>query len=212
MNIQSGGGFTAVVVVNLVGTSSGYERIFDFGKFDSADGGTDSITKMWTRGATTNDLTATRVLIWNGAVQVCNVHMNLFMPDEMKTYAVRYDAELNSVEFFRDGTSVGSGARSGVPVDRTMLIVDIGRSNSVSPSFTEMFLKELMVVLEKLTDLQILEIAEILNEGMEACACTGCRAGQYKSELGMHECSNCPAGQNTIIQGSKICQCSAGFS
>ena len=114
-NLQSGGGFTAVVVVKFADWRGSWQRVFDFGNAQE-------------RGnilfARCGEGTGVAFLIFGGSggQQCGGCTGGVINPSAFQTYVLRYNAQSNQYDMMVDGNYIyGKTYCPGRPEDRTLL-------------------------------------------------------------------------------------------
>lgn len=157
-NLQSGGGFTAVMVVKFSNWRGSWQRIFDFGVgrnrgnilFGRCGGGTG--VGFYIKS------------VASGYDQCGGCTGGVINPNVWQTYTVRYNANGNTWNMLLDGRYIygNSGCRAR-PEDRTLPITYIGRSHWTNDAYLDADIKGLYYADGYLSNADTARIGEALK-------------------------------------------------
>jgi hypothetical protein len=183
-NLQSGGGFTAVMVVRFSASRGSWERIFDFGEgqnranilFGRCGGGTG--VGFYIKHA-------------NGRDQCSGCTGGVIDPNRWQTYVVRYNAGSNSFNIMLDGRYIYGNTRcyGGRPADRSLPVTYVGRSHWDHDAYFEGDIKGIYMSDGYLQNADVTRLGEALLYSSKV-KMNGCTGGQFGDEVRLWGCED----------------------
>lgn len=182
-NLQSGGGFTAVMVVKFSSSRGNWERIFDFG--NGAERG--NILFARCGGGTGVGFYIKRM----GGGHLCGgCTGGVINPNAWQTYVVRYNAASNTFNMMVDGRYIyGNSHCHGRPEDRTLKRTYIARSNWNSDAYLDGDIKGIYLSDGYLANADTQRIGEALMYS-SSVKMNGCTGSQFGDEVRLWGCED----------------------
>jgi len=123
LNIQTNGGFTAIVYVKFSGSVGSSERIFEFA--NGTSGNSDNI--ILCRNSTGNSIYAALVSLSTVNASLAS-SSGAIIQEQWMIVSLRYTG--SALQVYKNKTLIGSSIISGTPANRTTIYNNIGKSNS----------------------------------------------------------------------------------
>jgi hypothetical protein len=151
-NIDSGGGFTAIMCVKRIGTLNANSRFFDFG---SGGPNNNILCGMY--------VTGTYFQIYNGSTNILNVNVEYLPPvDQWFVICCKYTKSTNRGEIFFNGIRYMDAAASATPTDRTVNNTYIGRSGWSGDPYPNYYTTGLYAYARSLSDTEVAAVSNAL--------------------------------------------------